>query len=186
MGQAEVYHDAMNKIRNAGAHTQYPVELPLGKEIWPLTGDIMSAYYGITRPFVAVTNHAFLAYEFRDLMNNYLQELVESEVRNLQELVEWNKKHAEKELPSGKHIIPKALHPLTTCIEFPSQSNLENSLNTTITASENAENIRQVRALTRENGVDKALRENDLDVIAILSDSPLSSVASGSGQCFVI
>ncbi|KAF2799428.1 amidase signature enzyme [Melanomma pulvis-pyrius CBS 109.77] len=140
------YHQAMDKVAEHGVHVQYPVELPTGDEIWPYTGDIIK-------------------YEFQICINNYLQNLASSEVHNLGELVEWNRAHADKELPE----------------EYPSQSSLENSLNNTITADENAKRVKIVRELGGPNGVDKVLQQYNLDAIASLSDSPLSSVATASG-----
>lgn len=43
----------------------------------------------------------FAAYEFQPAFNHYLETLVSSSVRNLQELVDWNRQHADTELPKG-------------------------------------------------------------------------------------
>jgi len=43
--------------------------------------------------------------EYEKNINNYLGNLTFSEVRNLKELVEWNVKHADIELPFGEYIL---------------------------------------------------------------------------------
>lgn len=46
----------------------------------------------------------FVAYEFQPALNRYLETLDSSSVRNLKELVDWNRQHADKELPKGMRI----------------------------------------------------------------------------------
>jgi hypothetical protein len=41
--------------------------------------------------------------EYRKNINDYLGSLAFSEVKNLKELIEWNEKHADIELPFGEH-----------------------------------------------------------------------------------
>lgn len=46
----------------------------------------------------------YVAYEFQPAFNHYLETLVSSSVRNLKELVDWNRQHADMELPIGTRI----------------------------------------------------------------------------------
>lgn len=46
----------------------------------------------------------FEAYEFQGALNRYLETLESSQVRNLRELVDWNRQHADIELPQGTRI----------------------------------------------------------------------------------
>ncbi|UKZ70721.1 uncharacterized protein TrAtP1_011692 [Trichoderma atroviride] len=140
------YHSVMNILADSGAHVEYPVALPLGAKIWPDTGNIMS-------------------YEFQPAFNRYLETLDSSPVRNLKELVDWNRQHADKELPK----------------EHPSQSYLENALKCNIPATENAKTLASLRKLAGPDGIDKILKLYQLDAIASLADSPISSVASAAG-----
>ncbi|OPB44623.1 hypothetical protein A0O28_0029420 [Trichoderma guizhouense] len=141
------YHSVMKVLSDAGVHVQYPVQLPPGDEIWPRIGDIMS-------------------YEFQGALNLYLETLESSQVRNLRELVDWNRQHADIELPQ----------------EYPSQSSLESALECNISAAENAETLAFLRKLAGPDGIDQILNLFKLDAIASLSDSPLSSVASAAGE----
>lgn len=140
------YHSVMKILSDAGVHIEYPVALPLGAEVWPGIGDIMS-------------------YEFQPAFNHYLETLVSSSVRNLKELVDWNRQHADMELP----------------IVHPSQSRLENALECNISAAKNAETLASLRKLAGPDGIDRILESFELDAIASLSDSPISSVASAAG-----
>ncbi|KAM0450848.1 hypothetical protein ACHAO4_006239 [Trichoderma viride] len=140
------YHSVMNILSDAGVHVEYPIALPLGAKIWPGIGNIMS-------------------YEFQPALNRYLETLDSSSVRNLKELVDWNRQHADKELPK----------------EHPSQSYLENALECKISAAENAETLASLRKLAGPDGIDQILNLYKLDAIASLSDNPISSVASAAG-----
>ncbi|KAL6837239.1 amidase signature domain-containing protein [Trichoderma camerunense] len=140
------YHTVMKVLSDAGVHVEYPVQLPPGDSVWPGIGDILS-------------------YEFQQVINHYLETLDSSEVGTLKELVDWNRQHADRELPK----------------EYPSQSSLENSLKCKISAAENAETLAFLRELAGPNGIDRILKLFKLDAVASLADSPLSSVASAAG-----
>lgn len=71
---------------------------------------------------------------------------------------------------------------LTVSTEFPSQSSLENSLNDNTTTAETPRTLTEVRELANPNGIDKVLDQHNLDAIAVLTDSPLSSLASAAGK----
>ncbi|PNP44257.1 hypothetical protein TGAMA5MH_03863 [Trichoderma gamsii] len=141
------YHSVMDILSDAGVHVEYPVALPLGEKIWPEIGDIMS-------------------YEFQPAFNHYLETLVSSPVRNLKELVEWNRQHTDTELPK----------------EHPSQSYLENVSKCKISATENANTLASLRKIAGPDGIDKVLNLFELDAVAALADSPISSVASAAGE----
>ncbi|KAL6801328.1 amidase signature domain-containing protein [Trichoderma sp. SZMC 28013] len=121
------YHSVMKVLSDAGAHVEYPVQLPPGDKVWPGIGDVI--------------------------------------FRNLQELVDWNRQNADRELPK----------------EYPSQSSLESALQCNISAAENAETLAFLRRLAGPDGIDQILNLFSLDAIASLADSPLSSVASAAG-----
>lgn len=126
----------------------------------------------------------FEAYEFQQVFNRYLETLDSSQVRNLQELVDWNRQNADRELPKGTHLWLKfiiAFHS-DTYAEYPSQSSLESALQCNISAAENAETLAFLRRLAGPDGIDQILNLFSLDAIASLADSPLSSVASAAGR----
>ncbi|KAM7188507.1 amidase signature enzyme [Naviculisporaceae sp. PSN 640] len=105
-----------------------------------------------------------MKHEFHKGLNKYLEDLEYSPVRSLAELVAWNKDHADWELPE----------------DHPSQSALEDSLASDISATDNAKNLAMVRELAQQ-GINEALDAYKLDAIASLADSPLASIASAAG-----
>ncbi|KAL7944871.1 amidase signature domain-containing protein [Trichoderma barbatum] len=130
-------HSVKKIISNAGVHVEYPVQLPPGDNVWPGIGDIIS-------------------YEFQQVFNHYLDTLGSSQVRNLKELIDWNRQHADRDLPK----------------EHPSQSSLENSLQCNISAAGNAETLTFLRKLAGPDGIDQILNLFKLDAVASLADSP--------------
>ncbi|KAL6816709.1 amidase signature domain-containing protein [Trichoderma sp. SZMC 28015] len=140
------YHTVMKVLSDAGVHVEYPVQLPPGDKVWPEIRDIIS-------------------YEFQGAFNRYLETLESSEIKNLKELVDWNRQHEDRELPG----------------EYPSQSSLESALECNISAAKNAETLAFLRKLAGPDGIDQILNLFGLDAIASLADSPLSSVASAAG-----
>jgi len=107
----------------------------------------------------AVINH-----EFKGGLEGYLANLAFSEVRTLEELVKWNEGHADIELPP----------------EYPSQSRLIAALEDTTTPHENAQRVDQLRK-DAQKAVQDVMGKYNLDAIAILSDSPLASIAAAAG-----
>lgn len=126
----------------------------------------------------------FVAYEFQRIFNRYLETLDSSQVRNLKELVDWNRQNADRELPKGTRISTKftiGFYP-DTQTEHPSQSSLENALQCNISAAENAETLAFLRKLAGPDGIDRILNLFKLDAVALLADSPISSIASAAGR----
>ncbi|PKK50858.1 hypothetical protein CI102_4196 [Trichoderma harzianum] len=147
----QMYHSVMKTLSNAGVHVKYPTSC-----VGRLASLKMCCLAILTR---------FEAYEFQQVFNRYLETLESSQVRNLQELVDWNRQHADRELPQ----------------EYPSQSCLESALQCNISAAENAETLACLRKLAGPDGIDQILNLFKLDAIASLADSPLSSIASAAG-----
>ncbi|KAF2110417.1 amidase signature domain-containing protein [Lophiotrema nucula] len=79
------YMNAIDKIRKAGAEVQYPVELPTFDK-W-MIADNQTAMSVI------------MFHDYKRNVDQYLSNLETSEVRSLKELIEWNKAHADIELP---------------------------------------------------------------------------------------
>jgi hypothetical protein len=67
-------------------------------------------------------------------------------------------------------------------IEYPSQSYLEKALNCKISAAKNTETLAHLRKLAGPDGIDQVLDRYQLDAVASLADSPISSVASAAGK----
>jgi amidase len=146
----ETFLDAIKLIKREAAKVVYPISLPLPKEL-KIDGQ------GATK--------TVFYYEYSENINKYLGELETTEVRTLQELVEWNEKHAElalpKEAPDQKHLL-KALY------DRPTQATYERAKS-------------HMRQLYRDHGIDKVLQEHEIDLIAVPAVSRICEVASASG-----
>ncbi|KAI1271209.1 putative glutamyl-tRNA amidotransferase subunit A [Xylaria sp. FL0933] len=95
----------------------------------------------------------------------YLQDLEKSEVRSLQDVIDFNKKHAEEELPPH--------HPRQDT--FISAQELE------LSQDEYDRALQHLRYVSRDSGVDYVLEQHGVDVIIGPADSFLTSIAAGGG-----
>ncbi|KAI1869717.1 uncharacterized protein JN550_005698 [Neoarthrinium moseri] len=103
--------------------------------------------------------------DMKKLLNQYLEDLPESKVRSLQDVIDFNKKHAEQELP-------------------PHHANQDFFLQTQdqeLSSEEYKNTLQHLRHVTRDQGIHKILQEYDLDVIIGPADSFITSLAAGSG-----
>ncbi|KAJ5710070.1 hypothetical protein N7493_009662 [Penicillium malachiteum] len=103
--------------------------------------------------------------DMKPQLNAYLEGLEESDVRSLAEIIAFNEKHADLELPP----------------HHPRQDTLIKSQNNTTSAEEYERNLSFLRQMGREKGVDLALKTHGVDVIIGPADSELSSMASATG-----
>ncbi|KAM5341687.1 hypothetical protein ACJ41O_014718 [Fusarium nematophilum] len=104
-------------------------------------------------------------FDFRGEFENYLKLLDSPQIRSLGELIEFNEKHADKELPPGNG----------------NQDVLERCYNTSITPEERSVYAAHADKYGRELGVDKILEEYNLNIIMGPLESPLASIAAACG-----
>ncbi|KAH6615688.1 amidase signature domain-containing protein [Chaetomium sp. MPI-SDFR-AT-0129] len=102
---------------------------------------------------------------FRENVEGYLNSLSSSEVRTLPELVQFNRENSDKELPP----------------DFPDQNRLIDTLENVIDRQTYEAAINLCRTVGRDQGVDKALNEHDLDLVALPMDSPAPRIAAAAG-----
>lgn len=118
-------------------------------------------------------------------INAYLEGLLESEVRSLAEVIDFNEKHADQELPPRRvspfRFFRLALINLTLSIDHPRQDNFIAAQNKNITTEEYGRNLSYLREMGREKGIDLALKRYGVDVILGPIDSTISSLATASG-----
>ncbi|EXJ75003.1 uncharacterized protein A1O5_01699 [Cladophialophora psammophila CBS 110553] len=104
-------------------------------------------------------------------------------VPTLEFFVDFNREHADQELPPSElnHTgEPRALHCAAEFAEHPSQGQLEFCLKPGMNATEYKSLLKRVRAEAL-NGVEDALHQNEVDVIMAPADSRRVSVASAAG-----
>ncbi|KAK3186367.1 hypothetical protein K4F52_004905 [Lecanicillium sp. MT-2017a] len=102
---------------------------------------------------------------FKTDFEAYLKDLDFSHINSLEELVQYNRDHAETELPP----------------RYPSQDRLENALADKSTPEELAAALLLARKVGRDEGIDKILKEYDIDVIIGPAESPMPTIACASG-----
>lgn len=99
----------------------------------------------------------------------------------LEDLIDYNKEHADPELPPGKHKrLVWSCASSDSYIEHPNQDVLIGALNSNMTDQQCKERL----AITRHratSAIKKSLAENEIDVILGPADSRIASVAAAAG-----
>ncbi|KAG8161020.1 hypothetical protein KVR01_009284 [Diaporthe batatas] len=106
----------------------------------------------------------FTGYFKRDF-EAYLADLDFSPVKSLEELVQYNREHADQELPP----------------RYPSQDRLEGALADKSTPEELDAALKHARQVTRNEGIDKIMKEYDIDAIIGPAESAMPTIACASG-----
>ncbi|KAH6627164.1 amidase signature domain-containing protein [Chaetomium sp. MPI-SDFR-AT-0129] len=103
--------------------------------------------------------------DLKTTLNAYLQDLEESEVRSLGELIEYNLKHADKELPP----------------HHPRQDGFIKARDQNTSSEVYNRHLEHLRHVARDQGIERVLKTYDVDVILGPTDSGLTSMATGGG-----
>ncbi|KAJ5098877.1 hypothetical protein N7532_005878 [Penicillium argentinense] len=98
-------------------------------------------------------------------LGEYLQDLEESEVRSLADVIEYNNKHADIELPPT----------------HPRQDFFTKAEDQTTSPAEYERHLAHLREVARDRGIEKVLQEHGVDVIIGPTDSNLRSLAAAGG-----
>lgn len=98
-------------------------------------------------------------------LNEYLEDLEESEVRSLAEVIEYNEKHADVELPPT----------------HPRQDFFTKSENQRTSTEEYDRHLKHLREVARDRGFEKVFESQGVDVIIGPTDSDLRSLAAAGG-----
>ncbi|UKZ94441.1 uncharacterized protein TrAFT101_009314 [Trichoderma asperellum] len=107
----------------------------------------------------------YVVADFRNDFQAYLDDLEFAPIKSLQELIDFNRKHADIELPPGHS----------------NQKILEQAADLNLTEAQYQEHLTKIRKVSRDEGIDYIRDKYDADVIIGPVDSGLSSHASGSG-----
>ncbi|KAM6480980.1 amidase family protein [Trichoderma sp. SZMC 28011] len=101
----------------------------------------------------------------KDLIQKYLSGVDNSKIHSLEDLIEFNKTHADKELPPGAD----------------NQAALLRAAEAKMTDDEYNDIMNSARELCGKNGIDKTLEENDVDIIIGPGDGPMFGIALTAG-----
>ena len=105
--QTAGYFSAMERIQSHAAIVAYPISLPpvsqfmLDGEPATITAIRKNSSFSHGKGAWA---EIFAGHVFQENLEQYLNSLGSSEVRTLQDLIQYNKDHADWELPSGESI----------------------------------------------------------------------------------
>ncbi|PKK54888.1 hypothetical protein CI102_381 [Trichoderma harzianum] len=117
----------------------------------------------------------FQAARFKPTFEAYLGTLEYSQVRSLDELIMFNQNHAEKALPPGKSSF------ITQVSSYDNQDQLQNAATMTMSDEEHDFLLRHARKVGRDIGIDKTLKDYDVDLIIAPADSPVNLLVSAAG-----
>ncbi|KAF9770120.1 hypothetical protein IL306_012372 [Fusarium sp. DS 682] len=102
---------------------------------------------------------------FKQLLESYLESVDDCKIRTLEDLIEFNKQHAEQELPPSAD----------------NQAGLIRALNATMEPGQYRELIDFARDRCGPKGIDKVLEDNEVDIILGPGDGPLFIIAGTAG-----
>lgn len=105
-------------------------------------------------------------HDFEKAWEDYLKFFRNPPVKNIADIVAFNKKNAERELPP----------------EYPGQQLLESSLNDHMSEEKYTEAFNLIRMAAKTNGVDKTLTDFGLDVIVGPMDGRIPTIAAAAGS----
>jgi len=123
--------------------------------------------------------------------DEYIASLDNCKIKNLRELVQFNKDHADIELPPGQlhvHILTIVYFATTLLTKKPGNDNqdwLEKFLADKSTPEQQAEYLAFARKLGRTEGVDKIMKDHGVDVILAPSECSITFVSSASGESLI-
>ncbi|KAI8253985.1 putative amidase [Colletotrichum sp. SAR 10_98] len=144
---AEILKDAVDRMRGAGARVVYPIELP--------------AYDTVIHD--KQTLHTIAYHEFSSQVKKFAGNFdpETGDIKTLEDVVAWNKDHADEALP------PQLEAALVAA--------------TAMTEAEHQAAVSEVRRLSGIDGLGRAMREAQVDVIVSASDSIAVGFAGAAG-----
>lgn len=98
-----------------------------------------------------------------------------------EELIAYNKLHADKELPPGEDGVVAVFGTMLTNVEYPGQQDLEAALNDSLPDDEYEKIKSHIKVVAKINGIDKTLKDFDLDIIVGPMDGRIPTVAAAAG-----
>ncbi|KAL7946394.1 amidase family protein [Trichoderma barbatum] len=102
---------------------------------------------------------------FKDLIKNYLSGVDNSKIHSLGDLIEFNKAHADQELPPGAD----------------NQAALLRAAQADMTDDEYRNIMNSARERCGKRGIDRTLEENEVDIIMGPGDGPMFGIALTAG-----
>ncbi|KAL6410806.1 Amidase [Ilyonectria robusta] len=162
---AQQEHDivaAYDKLKDLGVSIKHPIPFAKRGPLANVLGDVI--------------NHNFVR-----CFDEFLSDMESSSVRSVKQLVEWNRDHAELEMPSGKLFHPIAVVSNTNSglkRVCPNQDTLLGALETDAWSTEATEvRLKEGEHHAAAEGIDRFLKESDVDIILGPADCWLTDFA---------
>lgn len=128
---------------------------------------------------------------FREDLNCYLRNLKNSKVRNLSDIIQYNKDHTDEELLQGRKpdnvranysVLSTEIAVPTTRTEHSGQCTLVKAQENNMPRVDRDQLLAYIQRMGRELGIDKTLIENEVDIILCPADSQINMFSSCSGK----
>ena len=101
--------------------------------------------------------------------------------------MDFNKKHADKELPPGQfYLMTLSCYSTDRLLDYPNQALLEKSLDFVFDSAERQRYIEKMHFVSRTQGIDATLAKYDIDVIIGPAESGLTELVAAAGWCMLI
>ncbi|KAI1132451.1 amidase family protein [Nemania abortiva] len=108
---------------------------------------------------------AAAAWTFKDLLEEYLDSIDDCQIKTLEDLIKFNKDHAEQELPPGAS----------------NQAGLERSVTENLPKDEYRKLMDLARERCGKNGIDRTLEDNNVDIIMGPGDGLMMMISGTAG-----
>ena len=121
-------------------------------------------------------------------MSAYLSLANVDNIHSLEELIEFNLKHAAEELPKGQYV-ESFLHCLALTWftpDHPDQNWLLKGVHNRPSQEEYESDVAYFQQVAREEGIEKLFREKDLNLLAFSADCLFFEIASAAGKPFLL
>ncbi|TVY78524.1 putative amidase [Lachnellula suecica] len=163
------FHSAIETIRKSGGVVIEDVVLPQVADLLWEGEDALEFIWG------------------KDLKSNlesFLAEYEDAEVRTVEELVQFNKDHADVELPPGRGSNKAEADDV---LAYPGQQQLENALENPTSEATKELAMAATRKAAKDNGFDRIFAETDTDLLMGPLDGRVVTVAAAAGYpCGVV
>lgn len=120
--------------------------------------------------------------DFAKDIDKYLTDLETSPVRSLSELIEFNQRNADSELPSSEYKYTEVNGNPLIRVEAPNQDHLTEAHAQNTSSEDYQRHLAHFRDVTKNKALDHAFFEHNVNIIVAPADSVFTCLASGSGM----
>lgn len=176
---------ALKKIGESGGHVVRDVPLTSMDELVLDSEDALEQLWSTCVPRYPRCYANYLSdHDFAKAWAEYLKGYENAGIKNLEDMIRFNKEHADVELPTSKSKMASSalLYCLMTMpTGYPGQQLLELAVKDTMSDEKYKDGVKICREAARVNGIDKTLADYNLDVILGPMDGRIPTIAAAAG-----